>query len=609
LDDTDPIKIINHFYNATIGQYTYYYQQFWPIFGEKERLFDLDQACIRLALEPAYQGPQRHRLISLPALARIHALAALPPEETTELDAAIVATHRRLLDDEPYASRAGVESIWQTLTAATIRNQGNWATIIIGADLLEEAERVCIRWLKDEPLLFHAAIVAWQFLLTYLRTPRVRSDRQHAELVAKTLARIEASAAGSTVSDVRWLTALTALYRNRTEYEDMLPQTGELFLGVQGRNIRRSEGFLYALNVRMENEILNRLVEAGEIRSPLQTPAFAKYSRGQTWSAIHDYDITSADWENAKTNAAHFGIPTNHIRDSQINEQFRALPERSSHETQGTSTVVTEAEEMRALDKFDAFPFRKTDAETVFDSNAARQATNNLDNMIRAGSASLGSLFVREIEAHTEHLAQVGNFSVDRSVLIEEVDRVVSAEAIRVHEPCFERLRDEYRWISRTSVRVSRPKPTFDPELIAASPTEKRIAHQDITPERISNPLGLGRGETDPPLQGGQDLESGHTWRQSIGSYRYSEVGALTFSSRDEFDRAVDLIYSDPTLSKVPRTIANGTAIIVPNEAVPLFGKTGLLFKVESVFDPNKLSEAQRLAIQEIRSRRKAQRR
>lgn len=77
-------------------------------------------------------------------------------------------------------------------------------------------------------------------------------------------------------------------------------------------------------------------------------------------------------------------------------------------------------------------------------------------------------------------------------------------------------------------------------------------------------------------------LESGRVnyWTRSWGTYLPWEKRAITFSSKDERNRAVDLCWYDPDLEGVPRDIVDGLTMIVPEEAVEIFRKKGIAFEV-----------------------------
>ena len=86
--------------------------------------------------------------------------------------------------------------------------------------------------------------------------------------------------------------------------------------------------------------------------------------------------------------------------------------------------------------------------------------------------------------------------------------------------------------------------------------------------------------------------ESGRVnrWTRSWGTYSPWEKRAITFLSRDERNKAVDLCWYDPDLKGVPRGIGNGLTMIIPEEAVEVFREKGLVFEVFRVIGSGDLS-------------------
>src|SRR5437879_13752926 len=64
-------------------------------------------------------------------------------------------------------------------------------------------------------------------------------------------------------------------------------------------------------------------------------------------------------------------------------------------------------------------------------------------------------------------------------------------------------------------------------------------------------------------------------WKPLLDCYR--EKRALTFKSRKEIDKAIDLLWTEE-LILLPHALAGGDTIIVPAEAVPYFKAKGLTF-------------------------------
>ena len=86
-------------------------------------------------------------------------------------------------------------------------------------------------------------------------------------------------------------------------------------------------------------------------------------------------------------------------------------------------------------------------------------------------------------------------------------------------------------------------------------------------------------------------------WHRSLSSYPKAELRAVRFRAVKEIDRAIELCWHDPDLLGVPRAIADGKTLIVPNEAVKYFKDQGLKFTVSTLLNREELTTAERAAM------------
>jgi orotate phosphoribosyltransferase len=108
-----------------------------------------------------------------------------------------------------------------------------------------------------------------------------------------------------------------------------------------------------------------------------------------------------------------------------------------------------------------------------------------------------------------------------------------------------------------------------------------------------STPRVAGGIEDAPPLQGGKSNMSpspSHRWNRSLSTYPKAELRVLRFRSVKEIDRAIDLCWQDPNLIGVPRSIADGKTLIVPQDAVQYFSAKGLKFTVSTLLNREELT-------------------
>lgn len=83
---------------------------------------------------------------------------------------------------------------------------------------------------------------------------------------------------------------------------------------------------------------------------------------------------------------------------------------------------------------------------------------------------------------------------------------------------------------------------------------------------------------------------SRHSRPKSITDYAPSELRLLEFSTVEEIERALDVIWSNPELRELPDYSPDGMSLMLPADAVPVMQVAGLTFKVSDVLAPQDLS-------------------
>jgi hypothetical protein len=94
--------------------------------------------------------------------------------------------------------------------------------------------------------------------------------------------------------------------------------------------------------------------------------------------------------------------------------------------------------------------------------------------------------------------------------------------------------------------------------------------------------------KTTPP---NPSPKAGSHWTRSYGSYTDDELRALTFPSKEEIDKAIDLIYEDPILKGLPGDFVGRLTLIAPVDAVGYFKDRNLHFSVARLVNVEELSK------------------
>lgn len=90
-------------------------------------------------------------------------------------------------------------------------------------------------------------------------------------------------------------------------------------------------------------------------------------------------------------------------------------------------------------------------------------------------------------------------------------------------------------------------------------------------------------------LIGGDVMMEAPLWKPSLNSYKRCELKAMRFASVPDIDRAIEVLWNTPELKGMPSDSPDGMTLIVPNEALEVFNKSGAIFEVDTVGDTQDL--------------------
>ena len=375
LRTTDPLKIIDMFYQAQPGSLGVFYQLFFPHFVRHETALDRTlklKALCKRELEADEKKPAQeqqyadrpHRLRALPAVAASHALGLFRGEASEEFRELIAKTHCRAISPDERPNREVLEIIWQNMTAALVRNKNNWEVFSAGPALIEEAEKVCSKFLADEPVLLLAAAEAWQFLLTYSRAVECRGDDGELERVRASLDCISSHEG----PQLAWFQKFQCFYHTRRTHYDMLPQLTEPAIGrirathnqIRATHNQEEVGLVdFLVLMQLQSIHTDHLVMQEGIISPYSTAARAKQIVEKTHTKLLAYDVWPSDWPRYRALAAQGTLPLTEETLNFLDDMFEAYErviEPSELDTMNANSIGL----------FHSVPFYKLDEEQSF---------------------------------------------------------------------------------------------------------------------------------------------------------------------------------------------------------------------------------------------------
>jgi hypothetical protein len=292
---TTPEEIVNLVTECPPGNLMLYSQLFWPIHQRSGHLAELDSLC-RDAVTAHKQTGYQIRI--LPTLARIHAIGSTFDSERLKYESYVLSSlnaavgksnDRNLL---VVGDREAAEHIWRTMIGALVRNKGAWSTFSVTSDLVEAAWQLVDRYLNGEEVWFNAALLAWQFLLTYERALSERNTDSTS--VRAILSKVENEQRAGAL----WFATLSQLYRNRHTFDEIYPQFGEAFIAF--RHSYFDPQFRdFAASVSLYKLYINsKLLDDQSEYVPTKR---AKFYDDEWPNVVSHFGLTSNDWVRLNT--------------------------------------------------------------------------------------------------------------------------------------------------------------------------------------------------------------------------------------------------------------------------------------------------------------------
>jgi hypothetical protein len=504
LKDFNAEAIIETFRDAPSGNLMLYYQLFWPIFIRADQVLQRVVEFGRL-----YEDKRRekekyerwHRVRVLPAVAAAHALGLVDDKEEKDvLQNLIVRTHEVALDPGSDPNREVLEIIWQNMTAALIRNRGNWEVFEARPHLVTQAEAVCKSFLAGERVLLHAAMTAWQFLLTY---ERALMERRDALRLAEVRA-VRESVMRLPTSDVVWLKALDRLYSRRREYIQMLPQVSEILIGRQ-----RYEGIVDLFTLaRLHTTHSNFLLAEGKHYSPYTSAERARKVVEGSLNFLSNYGVVPQDWQKLKTLAEN----NNFFSEDGVKYLDHIFKEYNT-------TFSASEFEKRDIDRIwlaQLVPFRNLDEETAFRLVRGPRGEDYVRRLILNASCTvtgLVGLLKGPAEEVAKREAKRRNIDLTPTVLREIEDKIEEEKLPAVAERYLETL--EYIQEGATVLYKTTIRPGLDKDTTTSIVKLERSFPREGKQECVGGDLSNKTGSVPLLLEGRAD-EQLHGWRKLL---------------------------------------------------------------------------------------------
>jgi hypothetical protein len=502
LKDFNAEAIIETFRDAPTGNLMLYYQLFWPIFIRADQVL---QRVTELARR--YEDKRRekekyerwHRVRVLPAVAAAHALGLVDDKEEKDvLQSLIVRTHEVALDPESDPNREVLEIIWQNMTAALIRNRGNWEGFEAGPHLVAQAEAVCKSFLAGERVLLHAAMTAWQFLLTY---ERALMERRDALRLAEVRA-VRESVMRLPTSDVVWLKALDRLYSRRWEYIQMLPQVSEILIGRQQYESKIVDLFTLA---RLHTTHSNFLLAEGKHYSPYTSAERARKVVEGSLTFLSNYGVVPKDWQKLKTLAE----SNNLFSEVAIKYLDRIFKEYD------TAFSASEFEK-RDVDRVwlaQSVPFRNLDEEAAFrllHGNRKEDYVRRLILNAPCTVAGLVGLLKGPAEEVAKQEARRRNIDLTHTTVFREIEEENLPAVTEGYIETLEYIQEGATVLYKTTIR-----PGLDKDTTTSTVKLERSFPREGKQECVGGDLSNKSGSVSLLMEGGADKQL-HGWRKLL---------------------------------------------------------------------------------------------
>lgn len=326
-----------------------------------------------------YQAnPLIHRVVALPALASIHALAHLSGDEKAHAEQRILHLH-----DAAMVPRADIGSprdllqmLWQNLTAALIRNDRSWSGLRVSRALLRRGLALVDDYLRESEgvALLQAALCAWQFLDTYRRARW--SERHEGGWSQEQMHELRIRYADN--PSFAWFAAMSDILAQANSHGERLPQFSEAFMGSLARPSDadyRSMRDLVVLS-KLSDQSLYRRIDTGDINPPYTTVARARVGLRQNPSFLANFGVRPKDEAELLRRCDIWRLPEGVA--NAVREGLRDLSIEHTHHLERPE-LVDAGEIARQV------PFRRDDEEVVAEE-ALRKDADYAGRLIRAGA-------------------------------------------------------------------------------------------------------------------------------------------------------------------------------------------------------------------------------
>ncbi|MFO1086533.1 MAG: hypothetical protein U1E21_18410 [Reyranellaceae bacterium] len=385
--DTSPKELVTTFLGALSGELAYWYQNPWPVYLDKDRISDIEDYC-RKELPNQTTPRRQNRINSLPSILKLHALPYVPPDIAAQYRQNIHDSYQRALAAS--AGRppsGGLDIPFQAATAALVRDEVTWLAVEFDEIFLEDAATLCGEFLAGTLRFFHAAIAAWQFLLTYRNALRDRPSSEQHRAAEHIVSALESSA------DARrsyWFSELSAIFDERRGFYGALPEMLQLFLGHNRLDLFPRRVLDYIIRVRLESGYMSeRLSESSMFRSP----DFAERTR----ILFKEFSFDPLDFQRA--------VSAHHATDPRFGLTAEAEGFwRSASDRNDESVVHLEAERAQRASAIITrwLPFRANSPEKIVgDFLAAGLSIDEIVPQLKRGNV-LGSLLKLSFSAASD---------------------------------------------------------------------------------------------------------------------------------------------------------------------------------------------------------------
>jgi hypothetical protein len=462
-----PLEIINEFGSLRPADLMPIYQLFWRVHRSPRAVEELTLLANEAEHTAGYSAwPFRAR--ALPALAHIHALGSSSPLAQRDHEDAVAGIHEHAFDLAAKPDKEVLDLIWRTMTAALIRNKQTWKRFALSDPLLMSAVRLVRAYSSGDIVLFGAALLAWQFLLTYEVALRNRHGgaNQHA-YVKQLISSILAEARTGRF----WLQGASEAIQNAAGWESIFPQQAEVFMTHSLGIFDRDATDLFVL-MQLKRFSTNFLVLNQTLESPYASVKWAQTFEDASLNMLNAYGIKPADWQRLRTHPAFKADLLNSRAVEYLDDKFHRYEAAFGSEEFGLK------EKLHAKTLAQWIPFNRLDEEQVSDRvwQSFEKALTAFTSVKIAGFRNLwGEAIVSEGRA----FAKKCNLEVSPQVIVDRAFQSISDKSVskfaEIAESSYDRVRSH-----------EQPSLGWDIQLGGSNKTKPAEAHERFDGEASS---------------------------------------------------------------------------------------------------------------------------